>query len=303
MENKTPQIKIDEVFFIVYSTPSQITKTAKLSERENIVFQVLPRDLMDELNSICSDFEYHVKKVLRPVIRGKLYFIKYPLAKYKPKLDKLIMEYNEKLKEFADKVCLHLGEVKKTLSSFYQKYGRDRELDEEILAREHLHDRFRIKYQLLPIKLSVEESFPLLNKKEALEIDSSIRVMIEKSYQEFLSNELSHFFKFIEGQLKRLQNGKMVTAHALVKMRGMYDEVAQSLSIVNDARYKPAFELMGRLIGELELQHKRRKEASRKTAKKIADETSKTIGSIIASSKQIIDGLKEIRESPYGSGE
>jgi len=291
-----PKVKIDEICFVIYSTPSQITKTTKLSERENVIFRLLPKDLSNELNSICAEFEYHADKVLRPAIRGKLYFIKYPLAKYKPRFDKLIMEYNEKLKKFADKIFNRIDELRGALAEFCQKYGLDRELNEAILTRDYLYTRFKIKCQLLPIKLSESLNLEIFTKEDIREIEADVKEMVQRSYRDLLNQKLAEFFNTLGQQLKRLQSGKMVTAHTLAKMRGMYDEVAQALSITDDKRYEPAFEIMTQFLDKISQHHEdmEKIKTSRRAVKMEVWEALETAKAIAKKAKTILPKFEEI---------
>ncbi|MEM3594374.1 MAG: hypothetical protein QXS27_06575, partial [Candidatus Jordarchaeaceae archaeon] len=233
------KMKINEVCFVIYSLPSPLTKATMLSDRKSITFHILPKEFANELIIICTNFRYHAKKVLRSIIPGRLYFIKYPLAKYKPMLDSLISEYNERLKEYADKVYNHVDELKKSMAEFCEKYDVDRQLNEVILTRDYFRARFKIQHQLLPIKLN--GGLSILTPEDVRAIENSIREMVERSYRDLLNHELSAFFKLLEEQLKRLQSGKMVKAHTLEKLWRSHEDVNQAFAIVGDERYKPAF--------------------------------------------------------------
>jgi len=291
-----PKVKIEEICFVVYSTPSQITKTTKLSERENVIFRLLPKDLSNELNSICAEFEYYADKVLRPAIRGKLYFIKYPLTKYKPKLDQLIAEYNEKLKEFADKIFNRIDELRGALAEFCQKYGLDRELSEAILTRDYLRARFKIKCQLLPIKLGESLNLEVFTKEDVREIEADVKEMVQRSYRDLLNQRLAEFFNTLGQQLKRLQSGKMVTAHTLIKMRNMYEEVAQALSVTDDKRYEPAFEIMVQFMDKLSQHHEdmEKLKTSRMAVKREVWEALETAKAIAKKAKTILPKFEEV---------
>jgi hypothetical protein len=120
--------------------------------------------------------------------------------------------------------------------------------------------------------------------------------MVQRSYRDLLNQRLAEFFNTLGQQLKRLQSGKMVTAHTLMKMRNMYEEVAQALSVTDDKRYEPAFEIMVQFMDKLSQHHEdmEKLKTSRRAVKREVWEALETAKAIAKKAKTILPKFEEV---------
>ena len=61
-----PKIQIDEAILVAYTVPAQMTKSTSLSDRETVVFRILPKELLNRLLSISVD---NIQAILTRVIK------------------------------------------------------------------------------------------------------------------------------------------------------------------------------------------------------------------------------------------
>ena len=295
MSKKSAKLRLNEVYFVVYTTPSPMTRTASISDRETILFKVMPDNLMKELNRLNADFEYHVDKYLKKTVPGKLYFLKYPLKKNKPLFEKLVKEFNEKYEEFAEKVYAQIDKIKAGVREFCRKYSVERE-ETPSFPLEELKARFRIRLLPLPFKFDEPIIFDLISQEEKKAIEDEVKGKIEAAYRETLNEELSVFFKALAAQMQRLKSGKMVTGQTLRKLMALYEEAETALSVTDDKRYTPTFELMGEYLKKISVQHEEYRTAQKdKTAAgEIVAETLQVTRDIVEKAKPVLSDFKQL---------
>jgi hypothetical protein len=275
-----------------------------LTDRETVVFRILPKELLNKLLSISGDIEYHLKKVLRPLIPGKIYFIKYPLPKMKAQFEGILKTFESKYQEFARTVFERRGEPKKDIEAFAKKYGLDETACKIIFDEQYLMERFRVRVVTIVIKLGAALKFDAISSEEVQRIEESVKKTIHEEYKALLNEKLGSFFQTLAKEGERLAKGRMTRMQTLSKLRGLYDEAATALAITDDRRYVPTFDITDEFLKNVTVKHEKHQQASnKKVAAEIVAETLKVTRSIRERAKPILDDFKtlviqEIEKTP-----
>ena len=254
MENqvvlKIPKIKVDEILFVAYTTPAPITRTAPLDERETVVYRVLPDDLAEKLRELHSGFEGQASKCLKPVVSGRLYCIRYPLAKYKPILEKLIEEWNQKYETFADELYSRRAEVEKMVADFYTRHNVDRETLR--LDPDYLRERFRVNTFMVPLSLHGSGVLSqTISEEEWRRITADAKQRVTDAYRQSMNEGLEDFFSSLQKLLGRLNSGKMIAPNSLQKLHRLYNEALEGMAVTQDDRYAAPFDVMEKVLDKL----------------------------------------------------
>jgi hypothetical protein len=258
---RLPKVKVDEILFVAYTTPAPMTRTAPLDERETVIYRVLPEDLAAKLRELQSGLDSKISKHLKPIVKGKLYFLKYPIERRKAALQSLIDEWNQKYAEFADEVFNRQAELEKAVMDFYQRHNVSRETPE--LTHEYLRERFRVNSLILPFSLRGGIASEIMSEEEWRSIIGDIKERVAEAYRESMNRQLDEFFASLRSHASRLSEGKMVNARSLRKLHCLYNEALEGLSITQDTRYEATFDVMGKLLSEFESGHERHKSVKR----------------------------------------
>jgi len=290
-----PKIQIDEAILVAYTVPAQITKSTSLTDRETVVFRVLPKELLNRLSSINVDLDFHLKKSLRPLIGGKLYFVKYPLPRWKARLEETLKSFESKYQEFARTVFEGREELEKDVQKFVEKYKPDEAAAKSIFDEKYLMERFRIRVVTIVIKLGAALKFDAISSEEIQRIEESVKKTIHEEYKVLLNEKLGSFFQTLAKEGERLAKGRMTRMQTLSKLRDLYDEAATALAITDDRRYVPTFDIMDEFLKNVTVKHEKHKQAStKKAAAEIVAETLKVTRSIRERAKPILDDFKTL---------
>jgi len=296
-EVSLPKIKINEVLLVSYTAPAQITRSTSVTDRETVVFRVLPKELLNQLSTLGVDLEYHMKKCLRPIVSGKLYFVKYPLPKFRGELEKIVAIFQKKYGRFAQTVYERREELQKDVEEFVKKYQVSQHPSADIFSERFLQERFRIQLRMFPIKLGAALEFDAISSEDRKKMEEEVRKSIEAEYREILNEKCSKFFQLLSKEAARLSKGKMVRAQTLAKLSNLHDEVATALAITEDKRYAPAFDLIHDFLGNITQrhdQHRRLKSKNKQLAAKIVAETFKVTNAIRHRAKPVFSDFKEL---------
>jgi hypothetical protein len=258
---KIPKVKVDEILFVAYTAPAPMTRTAPLDERETVIYRVLPEDLAAKLRELQSGLDSKISKHLKPIVKGKLYFLKYPIEKRKAALQSLIEEWNQKYAEFADEVFNRQAELEKAVADFYQRHNVSRETPK--LTHEYLRERFRVNSLILPFSLRGGIASEIMPEEEWRSIIGDIKERVAEAYRESMNRQLDEFFASLRSHASRLSEGKMVNARSLAKLHRLYNEALEGLSVTQDTRYEATFDIMGKLLNEFQSGHERHKSVKR----------------------------------------
>jgi hypothetical protein len=256
-----PKVKINEILFVAYTTPAPMTRTAPLDERETVIYRVLPEDLAEKLKELESGLDTKVSKCLKTVVKGRLYFVRHPIEKYKPLLQSVVEEWNKKYAEFADEVFSRQEELGKAIRDFYERHKVTRDTPE--LTREYLHERFRVNSLMIPFSLRSGLVSEVMSEEEWRHITEEVKERVAQAYRESMNHQLDEFFASLKDYAARLSKGKMVNARSLTKLHRLYNEALEGLSITQDTRYEATFDVMGKLLNEFESGHERHKSVKR----------------------------------------
>jgi hypothetical protein len=251
---KLPKIKIDEVLFVAYTNPAPMTRSAPLDDRETVIYRVLPEELADKLAQLQSEFDREISKHLRTVVRGRLYFTRYPLEFHKASLEKLVEEWNKKYAEFAEYLFTQREELEKAITDFYGRHNVTRKAPE--LDHEHLLKRFRVNMFMIPFSLRSSIVSDVVSNDEWRRITAQAKDTVLQTYREEMNNQLSEFFGSMKALMQRLHEGKMVTASNLKRLHRLSNEALEGLAVTqDDERYDSIFDVMGNLINTLADKH------------------------------------------------
>ncbi len=292
---KFPKIKIDEILFIAYTNPAPMTRTAPLDERETVIYRVLPEDLADKLSLLQSEFEREMSMHLRTVVRGRLYFARYPLDRHKSSIEKLVKDWNTKYAEFAEYLFDHREELEKTIADFYTRHNVTRKAPE--LSREYLLNRFRINMFMIPFSLRSSIVSDVVSNEEWRQITIQAKETVIRTYREEMNEQLGEFFESMKSLMQRLHEGKMVTAQSIGKLHRLYNEALEGLAVTQeDEKYSGAFTVMGDLINALSSKHDKHQSSkgNKDLAAGIVAETLRVTKTIGAQAKPILDGFESV---------
>lgn len=292
---KFPKIKIDEILFVAYTNPAPMTRTAPLDERETVIYRVLPEDLADKLSLLQSEFEREMSKHLRTVVRGRLYFARYPLGHHKSSIEELVKDWNTKYAEFAEYLFAHREELEKTIADFYARHNVTRKAPE--LSREYLLNRFRINMFMIPFSLRSSIVSDVVTNEEWRQITIQAKETVIRTYREEMNEQLGEFFESMKGLMQRLHEGKMVTAQSIGKLHRLYNEALEGLAVTQeDEKYSGAFTVMGDLISALSSKHDKHQSSkgNKDLAAGIVAETLRVTKTIGAQAKPILGGFESV---------
>lgn len=294
-QRQLPKIRIDEAILLAYTMPAQITKSTSISDRETVIFSILPKELLKRLQSINVGLEFHLRKCLRTLVPGKIYFVKYPLVKWKKVFEDVIEDSTDKYQTFARDVLAQKAELEKDAQKFAKKYELDEASCKAILDERYLLDRFRVKVTIIPIKLGSALKFDAVTSEEVNKIEAKIRDTIDEEYRALLNEKLSVFFQMLITESNRLSRGRMTRASTLGRLRRLYDEVATVLAITEERRYIPAFDLMQEFLGNVGRKHEEHERASNTiVAAQIIAETLKVTSSIREKAKPVLGNFRDL---------
>jgi len=302
MENqvvlKIPKIKVDEVLFVAFTTPAPITRSAPLDERETVVYRVLPDDLAEKLRELHSGFEAQASKCLKPVVKGRLYFVRYPVQKWKPIFEKLIEEWNRKYEAFADELHAHSAEIERAVAEFYARHNVGRENPPKF-DQQYLRERFRVNTFMVPLSMQGGLLSQVLSDEEWRQITAEARERVASAYRESMNSGLAEFFRSLQKLLGRLNSGKMITARSLQKLHRLYNEALEGLAITQDERYKGAFEVMEKLLEKLAKGRERHTalRSNRELAASIVASTLSATKEITANAKPVLEEFHTVLEA------
>jgi len=291
---KLPKIKIDEILFVAYTNPAPMTRSAPLDERETVIYRVLPEELADKLAELQGEFDREISKHLRTVVRGRLYFTRYPLELHKASLEKLVEEWNGKYAEFAERLFTQREELEKAITGFYGRHNVTRKAPE--LDHEYLLKRFCVNMFMIPFSLRSSIVSDVVSNDEWRRITAQAKNTVLRTYREEMNNQLSEFFASMKALMQRLHDGKMVTASNLKRLHRLYNEALEGLAVTQDERYDSTFDLMGNLINTLSNKHDKHQSLKRNKdlAAGIVAETLHATKAIGAKAKPILEEFETI---------
>lgn len=281
-------IKVNEALLVTYTVPSPITKTTEITDRELVVYAVMPKKLQNKLNQINSRFNSRIRKCLRSLGTSKLFFLKYPLEKHKERFDSIRSKFDKEYEDFAGEVNKQIGQIKKDAKTFCKKY-KLAEKSIDYLNLPYLRTRFKPRFFLYPIKFDIS-AFDFLSKKERRKIGKEIQENIETSYRQILNERMAEFFRVLSDQTMKED---MIRAQTLKKLESISNDLEFALNVVEDERFMPVFNLLLEMVSDLSGLHDEYKGAKTKQMKEdVTKEKVTTVKKIAKEAKPMVNKIK-----------